>query len=147
MGNQKMHLINKPIKDLEDYQIAAISYFLKEQDLNSAVCLLYCLELPYEHLFDNNFNQEILIKSFILMIQEQWFKQYVKDKGLLMSTDTEQIKIWAKEVISKNDKVVQDIKKGNNKAIGRLVGEVKKLAGTSANFDMINKILIELIKE
>lgn len=52
-----------------------------------------------------------------------------RERGLLVVRDDAALSRWCDEVIAKNDKVAADVRGGKVAAIGRLVGEVVKLAG------------------
>lgn len=71
----------------------------------------------------------------------------VKDKGLFQVTDTESIVAIVSQIIndSSNKNAIDDIKSGNLKAIGFLVGQVMKLSKGSANPSAAQKIIIEEI--
>lgn len=70
-----------------------------------------------------------------------------KDKGLFQVTDTESIVAIVSQIIndSSNKNAIDDIKSGNLKAIGFLVGQVMKLSKGSANPSAAQKIIIEEI--
>ena len=50
---------------------------------------------------------------------------------------------WCDEVIAKNEKVAADVRGGKVAAVGRLVGEVMKLAGGSADAKVVRDALIK----
>ena len=54
-------------------------------------------------------------------------------RGMLQEQDDEALAGWVAEAIAANDKAVADIKAGNRKAAGRLVGAVMKASGGKAN--------------
>jgi len=70
-----------------------------------------------------------------------------KNKGLFQITDTESIVTIVSQIIndSSNKNAIDDIKSGNHKAIGFLVGQVMKLSKGSANPSSAQKIIIEEI--
>jgi aspartyl-tRNA(Asn)/glutamyl-tRNA(Gln) amidotransferase subunit B len=58
----------------------------------------------------------------------------VKAKGLVQVDDSAQISRWIDEVIAENAKIVADVKGGNPRAAGALVGAVmKKSQGRTVN--------------
>ncbi len=69
----------------------------------------------------------------------------VKEKGLSQVSDEGAIKKIVENVISENDAVVADIKSGNPKAMGFLVGQVMKKSQGKANPGVVNKLLRELL--
>ena len=60
-------------------------------------------------------------------------REYFASRGMIQVQDTEQLAAWVSEVLSVNEKVVEDLKGGNNKAIGRLIGQVMKASGGQAD--------------
>ena len=70
----------------------------------------------------------------------------IEEDGLKQVTDHSAIETWCKAAIEANPKAVEDVKGGNNKAIGALVGFVMKESKGQANPGLINKTLVELLK-
>ncbi|MCG0276016.1 MAG: Asp-tRNA(Asn)/Glu-tRNA(Gln) amidotransferase subunit GatB [Thermosediminibacteraceae bacterium] len=69
----------------------------------------------------------------------------VKEKGLTQISDEKELENIAKKVIEQNPKSVEDYKKGKEKALGFLVGQVMKETRGKANPHLVNKILKELL--
>ncbi|MCF8009945.1 MAG: Asp-tRNA(Asn)/Glu-tRNA(Gln) amidotransferase subunit GatB [Clostridiales bacterium] len=67
----------------------------------------------------------------------------VEEKGLVQISDENAIEDIVKEVISNNDKSVEDYKAGKKKAMGFLVGQVMKATKGKANPQVVNSILQE----
>jgi aspartyl-tRNA(Asn)/glutamyl-tRNA(Gln) amidotransferase subunit B len=67
----------------------------------------------------------------------------VKDKGLVQVEDPSQIAAWVEEVLAANAKIVGDVRGGNERAIGSLVGAVMKKSAGRANPQTVNRILKE----
>ena len=65
----------------------------------------------------------------------------IEEKGLSQVSDTGAIEAFCDEVIAGNAKIAGDVKGGNAKAIGALVGQVMKLSKGKANPAMVNEIL------
>ncbi len=79
---------------------------------------------------------------FIEMFQTSKTPQaIVEEKGLFQVSDTGVIEKFCDEVIATNAKIISDIKSGNAKATGALVGQVMKLSKGKANPGMVNEIL------
>ncbi len=68
-------------------------------------------------------------------------EEIVKKKGLVQVDDEGQIAQWVDEAIAANPKVVADLKSGNERALGSLVGAVMKKSAGKANPQTVNKIL------
>ena len=82
---------------------------------------------------------------------EMWKSQdspekIVKDKGLVQITDTAEIEKIVDEVISKNQKAVDEYRAGKKKAIGSLVGQIMKATKGKANPQMVNELLTKKLE-
>ncbi|MCF6097117.1 Asp-tRNA(Asn)/Glu-tRNA(Gln) amidotransferase subunit GatB [Thermovorax subterraneus] len=69
----------------------------------------------------------------------------VKEKGLIQISDEAELEKIARKVIEENPKSVEDYKKGKEKALGFLVGQIMKETRGKANPQLVNKILKELL--
>ena len=67
----------------------------------------------------------------------------VREKGLVQITDEAEIAALADRVISENPSVAEDYRKGKDKAIGFLVGQVMKYSQGRANPALVNRLLRE----
>jgi aspartyl-tRNA(Asn)/glutamyl-tRNA(Gln) amidotransferase subunit B len=67
----------------------------------------------------------------------------VNRKGLVQVDDQAEIARWVEEAISANAKIVEDIRGGNDRAVGSLVGAVMKKSSGRANPQMVNRLLRE----
>ena len=65
-----------------------------------------------------------------------------QDRGMLMVRDDASLDKWCDQVIAANEKVVADVKGGKVTAVGRLVGEVMKLAGGTADAKAVRERLL-----
>lgn len=72
-------------------------------------------------------------------------KEIVESAGLSQVSDSGQIEAWAKEAVAENPKAAEDVRKGNEKAVGALVGAVMKKSKGKANPGIVNSILKELL--
>jgi len=69
-----------------------------------------------------------------------------EDKGLIQSVNEDDIMKFVDQVLSENPKAVEDIKSGQDKAIGFLVGQVMKLSQGKTNPAVAKKLLEDRIK-
>jgi aspartyl-tRNA(Asn)/glutamyl-tRNA(Gln) amidotransferase subunit B len=69
----------------------------------------------------------------------------VQAKGLAQVSDEAAIAAAVDAVLAENPKAVADYKAGNQRALGALVGPVRKKMGGNANPAVINKVLVERI--
>ena len=67
--------------------------------------------------------------------------EVAKSKNLLQESDQGALVMMVMQVMSENPQAVEDIKNGENKAIGFLVGQVMKLSKGSANPQIVQEIL------
>ena len=72
-------------------------------------------------------------------------KDVAKEKNLIQVSDTGAIEGYVDQVLSENEQAVADVKNGEMKAIGFLVGQVMKLSKGQANPGMVNKMINEKI--
>ena len=85
------------------------------------------------------------------MVLEEMFKtgadpsHIIEEKGLIQITDEAEIEKIIKEVISKNQKAVEDFKKGKENALQFLVGQVMSVSKGKANPEISDKILKKLL--
>jgi aspartyl-tRNA(Asn)/glutamyl-tRNA(Gln) amidotransferase subunit B len=70
----------------------------------------------------------------------------IKERGMTQISDEGKLREIIKEVIAQNPKSVEDYKGGKGKAIGFLVGQTMKATKGSANPQMVNKLLKELLQ-
>lgn len=73
--------------------------------------------------------------------------QIVEEQGLVQISDEGAILTIVKEVVANNPASVQDYKAGKDKAIGFLVGQVMKQSKGKANPGLVNKLLVEVLKD
>jgi len=72
--------------------------------------------------------------------------QIIKDRGLVQITNVKEIERIAKQVISKNPKVIEDFKKGKQNAFQYLIGQIMAQSRGKANPQIVQQILIKLLK-
>lgn len=70
----------------------------------------------------------------------------VEEKGLVQISDEGAIKSVVEQVISNNPQSVADYKAGKEKAIGFLVGQVMRETKGKANPGLVNKLIVEQLK-
>lgn len=68
-------------------------------------------------------------------------EQIVQQKGLTQISNEEELEEIIDRVLAENPVVIEEVKKGKNKALGFLVGQVMKLTSGKANPALVNKIL------
>ena len=83
----------------------------------------------FEEIFKNDIDPEI----------------YVKEKGLAMVNDEEELRNCITKIIAENPGSVEDYHNGKEKAIGFLVGQTMKAMKGKANPGLVNQLLKELL--
>lgn len=73
-------------------------------------------------------------------------QQIVEEQGLVQISDEGAILAIVQEVVANNPASVQDYKAGKDKAIGFLVGQVMKQSKGKANPGLVNKLLLDVLK-
>jgi len=68
---------------------------------------------------------------------------YATEKGYIQVSDAIEIELIVDKVLAENPKPVEDVKNGEMKAIGFLVGQVMKLSAGKANPAIVQKIIRE----
>ncbi|MDR0291198.1 MAG: Asp-tRNA(Asn)/Glu-tRNA(Gln) amidotransferase subunit GatB [Elusimicrobium sp.] len=69
----------------------------------------------------------------------------IKEMGLEQVSDAGQLETWAKEAIAENPKMAADVRSGNAKAVGALIGSVMKKSKGKANPGLLNEIFNKLL--
>ena len=69
----------------------------------------------------------------------------IKEMGLEQVSDAGQLETWAKEAIAENPKMAADVRAGNAKAVGALIGSVMKKSKGKANPGLLNEIFSKLL--
>lgn len=69
------------------------------------------------------------------------------ERGLLQVTDVSEIESWAKAAIEAHPLAAEDVRRGKDAAIGRLVGEVMKQSGGSADATTVRTVLLSIIRD
>ncbi|HHU64405.1 MAG TPA: Asp-tRNA(Asn)/Glu-tRNA(Gln) amidotransferase subunit GatB [Clostridiales bacterium] len=70
----------------------------------------------------------------------------IKERGMVQISDEGKLREIIEEVIAQNPKSVEDYKGGKKKALGFLVGQTMKATKGSANPQLVNKLLKELLQ-
>jgi aspartyl-tRNA(Asn)/glutamyl-tRNA(Gln) amidotransferase subunit B len=66
--------------------------------------------------------------------------------GLAQVSDEARLAVWVGEALAANPKAVADLKAGNERAVGSIVGAVMKLSKGKANPGIVNRLIQESIK-
>jgi len=69
------------------------------------------------------------------------------EQGLLQVTDASEINAWVNEAIEAQPQAADDVRGGKDAAIGRLVGEVMKRSGGSADASAVRDLLLATLRD
>ena len=69
--------------------------------------------------------------------------ELVRERGLVQVSDAAQMAAWVDDALSALPKAAADFKAGNDRALGPLVGAVRKASGGVANPDLASRLLRE----
>ena len=72
--------------------------------------------------------------------------EVVSELGLAQVSDETQVAAWVSEALAANAKAAADLKTGNERAMGAIVGAVMKLSKGKANPVIVNRLIKESIK-
>jgi len=67
--------------------------------------------------------------------------QIVQERGLVQISDVSAIEQFVNEVIAENPDAVENFRRGNEKSLGFLVGQVMKKSRGKANPQLVNELL------
>jgi len=68
-------------------------------------------------------------------------RQIIEQKGLVQISDASAIAAWVEQVIAETPGPAEDVRRGRDKALGFLVGQVMKLSKGKANPGLVNELL------
>ncbi|WP_427340259.1 Asp-tRNA(Asn)/Glu-tRNA(Gln) amidotransferase subunit GatB [Caloranaerobacter sp. DY30410] len=102
------------------------------------------LELINEGKISNNIGKKVLK---IMFEEGKNPKIIVKEKGLLQMSNTSELERIVDKIIEENRQPVEDYKKGKEKVLGFLIGQVMKATKGKANPQLVNKIILEKLRQ
>ncbi len=86
--------------------------------------------------------RELLVKG----VMPSNLEKYADEQGYMQQSDKAALTTFIEEVIATNPKAVEDIKQGETKAIGFIVGQVMKKSLGKANPALVRQLLEEKLK-
>ena len=102
------------------------------------------ITLIYEEKISSKIAKQILPEMFATGVDPS---HIIEEKGLVLMTDEKEIEKIAQRVISRNQKAVEDLKKGKETAIQFLIGEVIRETKGKANPQTVKDILSKLLTQ
>lgn len=123
---------------------------LKEEDLEidslkfDAKALADLITLVKEGKINNNTGKKVLRDMFETGKDP---KEIVKEQGLIQINDESELEEMIDTVLDENEQSIIDFKNGKDRAVGFLIGQIMKKSRGKANPQVVNKILLEKLKE
>ncbi len=139
-------LSSKLNKEIANWIMSELLRELKEKNVGIKECkvnpqrLTEMLALINKGSISGKMAKEVFVEMFETGKRAS---QIVKKKGLAQISDEETLAKIVDKIVKKNPKVVEDYKKGKEKALGYLVGQVMKETKGRANPRLVNKLLKE----
>lgn len=118
--------------------------FISDRDRHELY--LYLIDISQKGLISSN-NIKLLIEELLIIetgLPEN-LEEYIKDRGMLQNSNSDELEEIVKSVIEQNPKAAEDIRAGELKAIGFLVGNVMKLSNGQANPSVVNELIKKVI--
>jgi aspartyl-tRNA(Asn)/glutamyl-tRNA(Gln) amidotransferase subunit B len=104
---------------------------------------VYLLKVIAEGKINNNAGKKVFREMFETGKKAE---QIIKEKGLIQIQDEGAIKEIVVGILNDNLQSVEDYKNGKDRALGFLVGQVMKASKGKANPQVVNKLIIEIMK-
>ena len=82
----------------------------------------------------------------LLCHSEQNAQSLAEAEGLLQVTDENQLATWVNKAIETQSQAADDVRAGKDAAIGRLIGDVMKRSGGSADAGVVRKQLLTILR-
>lgn len=140
----------KDAKLLGNWMMGDVLRRLKDEDKDfdqmpiSSRDLADLINLVKEDKINNNTGKKVLREMFETGKAPG---DIVKEKGLIQISDQGELEKIVIETLDSNPQSIEDFKNGKDRAIGFLVGQIMKATKGKANPQLVNKLLMEKIKE
>ncbi len=140
-------LCQKP-KKVSNWLMGETMRLLKEKEIdekNIPFLPKYLAKL-IDLLEDGKVNMTIAKEVFEIMFDKNIDpSEYIKEHGLEIVSDTEELRATIRQVLIDNPQSVNDYQNGKEKAMGFLVGQTMKATKGTANPSVVNQLLKELL--
>lgn len=141
---------NKDVKLVSNWIMGDVLRRLNEEEIEiqdsslTAKNLSDLIDLVKSKKINNNTGKKVLREMFESGKDPNTI---VKEKGLIQISDEGALKEMVEKVLDDNEQSILDYKDGKDRAIGFLVGQVMKASRGKANPQMVNQMIVDLIKE
>lgn len=103
------------------------------------------LSISKEGLINSNSIKELIKKLFENKELPKDLKLYIQELGLIQNSDTKELELIVKKVVEDNQKAFNDLKNGEQKVIGFLIGQVMKMSKGNANPSIVKELIEKLL--
>jgi aspartyl-tRNA(Asn)/glutamyl-tRNA(Gln) amidotransferase subunit B len=145
--DETLSCFNKP-KDVSNWIIGEILSIAKDSEIKDddikidAKKLAKIAELVDNNVINRSIGKKVLVKVFEKDIDPE---EYIAEQSLVMVNDTGLLEKAICEVLSENEKTVEEYRNGSKKVFGFLVGQVMKKTEGKADPRTVNDLLGKLI--
>lgn len=141
----------KKAKFIANWHVNVFVPLLREESFERSEIDYLALESKIYDLLEQNklssTNAKILFRELAVSETLPDIEKYATDKGYIQNSDEDAISAIIDDVLDdpSSAKAVEDLKNGNDKVIGFLVGQVMRKSGGKANPGLVQKIIREKI--
>jgi len=104
------------------------------------------LELSNDNKISSNSAKSLIIDLLKSENNVEDVEKYAERAGYIQMSDTGELEVIVTKVINENPKPAEDVKNGEMKAIGFLVGQVMKVSHGKANPAEAQKLILKILK-
>ncbi len=115
-----------------------------EQTLLTPKSLSTLIKMVKDKKINNNTGKKVLREMFETGKDSQ---AIVKEKGLIQISDEGELEKIVGNILDENPQSIEDYKNGKDRAIGFLVGQTMKASKGKANPQIVNKLIMEMLKK
>lgn len=102
------------------------------------------IEMVKNKKINNNTGKKVLREMFQTGKDPETI---VKEKGLIQISDEGELEKMVEKILNENPQSIEDYKNGKDRAVGFLVGQTMKASKGKANPQMVNKLIVEMLKK
>ena len=132
-------------KRVANYLMNDVNSYLNDEQVD-----LPDTKLTPEHLagmvkliIDGTISSKMAKKVFKGIIAGEEPASYAKEHGLVQLSDPKELQPIIDDILANNQQSIEDFKKGKDRAVGYLVGQIMKQTRGKANPQVVNKLLMK----
>ncbi|KGG80410.1 glutamyl-tRNA amidotransferase [Caloranaerobacter azorensis H53214] len=142
--------INKNPKQVSNWIMGNILRWINASDMDiSKIKFTHkdfanLLELINNGKISNNIGKKVLK---IMFEEGKNPEAIIEERGLLQISDVSELECIIDRIIEENKQSVEEYKNGKEKVLGFLIGQVMKITNGKANPQLVNRIILEKLKQ